>query len=178
MWLHPEINISEVKNRINRIKEIVSWPKVTKPQKIEPIEFDMLRADSLAMRQIDAMGNHPFLYRYGCVMPDAHGGYGMPIGGVLPTEGVVIPNSVGVDINCGMAFMELNLKATNLDRKTLISIVENIRKRVPVGYNIHPEPQESEFLDEYYDPTLFFNKKDRRPVTKDQASRSIGTFGS
>ena len=39
----------------------------------------------------------------GALMPDAHVGYGLPIGGVLATDGVVIPNAVGVDIGCGMA---------------------------------------------------------------------------
>ena len=35
-------------------------------------------------------------------MPDAHVGYGLPIGGVLATENVVIPYAVGVDIACRM----------------------------------------------------------------------------
>ena len=33
-------------------------------------------------------------------MPDAHAGKGMPIGGVLATNGVIVPNAVGVDIGC------------------------------------------------------------------------------
>lgn len=38
----------------------------------------------------------------GALMPDAHIGYGLPIGGVLATENVVIPYAVGVDIACRM----------------------------------------------------------------------------
>jgi tRNA-splicing ligase RtcB len=38
----------------------------------------------------------------GALMPDAHLGYGLPVGGVLATEGAVIPWAVGVDIGCGM----------------------------------------------------------------------------
>ena len=38
----------------------------------------------------------------GALMPDAHVGYGLPIGGVLATVGAVIPYSVGVDIGCSM----------------------------------------------------------------------------
>jgi len=38
----------------------------------------------------------------GALMPDAHVGYGLPIGGVLATEGAVIPYAVGVDIACRM----------------------------------------------------------------------------
>jgi len=36
------------------------------------------------------------------VMPDAHKGYGMPIGCMLATDGAVVPYAVGVDIGCGM----------------------------------------------------------------------------
>ena len=38
----------------------------------------------------------------GAVMPDAHQGYGLPIGGVLATDNVIIPYAVGVDIGCRM----------------------------------------------------------------------------
>src|SRR6202167_4148282 len=39
----------------------------------------------------------------GALMPDAHAGYGLPIGGVLATDNAVIPFAVGVDIGCRMA---------------------------------------------------------------------------
>lgn len=39
----------------------------------------------------------------GALMPDAHMGYGLPVGGVLATQGAVIPYAVGVDIGCRMA---------------------------------------------------------------------------
>ena len=42
-------------------------------------------------------------------MPDTHEGYGMPIGGVLASRGVIIPNAVGVDIGCGMCAVKTNI---------------------------------------------------------------------
>ncbi len=39
----------------------------------------------------------------GALMPDAHQGYGLPIGGVLATKNAIIPYGVGVDIGCRMA---------------------------------------------------------------------------
>jgi len=45
----------------------------------------------------------------GALMPDAHVGYGLPIGGVLATEGAVIPYAVGVDIACRMKLSVLDL---------------------------------------------------------------------
>lgn len=44
----------------------------------------------------------------GALMPDAHGGYGLPIGGVLATDNAVIPYAVGVDIGCRMALTIFN----------------------------------------------------------------------
>lgn len=45
----------------------------------------------------------------GALMPDAHHGYGLPIGGVLATEGCVIPYAVGMDIACRMRLTVLDL---------------------------------------------------------------------
>lgn len=45
----------------------------------------------------------------GALMPDAHVGYGLPIGGVLATRGAVIPYAVGVDIACRMKMTVLDL---------------------------------------------------------------------
>ncbi len=51
----------------------------------------------------------------GALMPDAHSGYGLPIGGVLVTENAVIPYGVGVDIGCRMC-----LSIFDLDPKDLV----------------------------------------------------------
>lgn len=51
----------------------------------------------------------------GALMPDAHRGYGLPIGGVLETEGTVIPYAVGVDIACRMKLSVLDVDPDELD---------------------------------------------------------------
>ena len=53
----------------------------------------------------------------GALMPDAHQGYGLPIGGVLATEDTVIPYGVGVDIACRMKLTVLDLPSTMLDER-------------------------------------------------------------
>src|SRR5712672_2825013 len=52
----------------------------------------------------------------GALMPDAHIGYGLPIGGVLATENTVIPYAVGVDIACRMKMTVLDVPARELER--------------------------------------------------------------
>ena len=49
-------------------------------------------------------------------MPDAHSGYGLPIGGVLATENAVIPYAVGVDIACRMRLSVFDIPAKDLKR--------------------------------------------------------------
>jgi tRNA-splicing ligase RtcB (3'-phosphate/5'-hydroxy nucleic acid ligase) len=51
----------------------------------------------------------------GALMPDAHPGYGLPIGGVLATRSEVIPYAVGMDIGCRMALSILDLPASYID---------------------------------------------------------------
>ena len=53
----------------------------------------------------------------GALMPDAHVGYGLPIGGVLATENAVIPYAVGVDIACRMKLTVLDLPLDALDER-------------------------------------------------------------
>src|SRR5689334_11508533 len=62
----------------------------------------------------------------GALMPDAHVGYGLPIGGVLATHDAVIPYAVGVDIACRMKMTVLDLPLTAIDdeRARLTSAIE------------------------------------------------------
>ena len=62
----------------------------------------------------------------GALMPDAHVGYGLPIGGVLATEGAVVPYAVGVDIACRMMLTIFDLPPERLakDRERFENILE------------------------------------------------------
>jgi tRNA-splicing ligase RtcB len=57
--------------------------------------------DSTALEQMEGAARLPIALA-GSLMPDAHKGYGLPIGGVLATENAVVPYAVGVDIACRM----------------------------------------------------------------------------
>src|SRR5206468_10960700 len=62
----------------------------------------------------------------GALMPDAHQGYGLPIGGVLATKNAVIPYAVGVDIACRMMMTVFDLPPERLakDRERFRTIIE------------------------------------------------------
>jgi tRNA-splicing ligase RtcB (3'-phosphate/5'-hydroxy nucleic acid ligase) len=53
----------------------------------------------------------------GALMPDAHVGYGLPIGGVLATDNAVVPYAVGVDIACRMKMTVLDLPLSDLEHR-------------------------------------------------------------
>lgn len=52
----------------------------------------------------------------GALMPDAHSGYGLPIGGVLAARNAVIPYAVGVDIACRMKMSVLDMAADTIEK--------------------------------------------------------------
>ncbi len=66
------------------------------------------------------------------LMPDAHSGFGPPIGTVIPTLGAIIPYAIGVDIGCGMIATETDLTASDLP-DSLHSLMPLIEQRIPAG---------------------------------------------
>ena len=85
----------------------------------------------------------PFLHKWVCLMPDTHTGKGMPIGGVIAAKNVIIPNAVGVDIGCGMAYVGTNIRTEEIkDIQTgngnlIQGIIGDILRNVPVGFAHH-----------------------------------------
>ena len=71
-------------------------------------------AESGALMQMRNALRIPSAIR-GALMPDAHQGYGLPIGGVLETAGTIIPYAVGVDIACRMKLSVLDLDPSVLE---------------------------------------------------------------
>ncbi len=65
-----------------------------------PIKAWLTEIDAATLEQTYNLARLPFAVHHVALMPDAHLGYGMPIGGVLAADGVVVPNAVGVDIGC------------------------------------------------------------------------------
>ncbi len=108
----------------------------------------------------------------GALMPDAHQGYGLPIGGVLATDGAVIPYAVGVDIACRMKMSVLDLPPRVLDgeRERLRRVLEQ-ETRFGVGASFRKR-REHAVMDSDWSVS---------PVTwraRDKAWAQLGTSGS
>ncbi len=108
----------------------------------------------------------------GALMPDAHVGYGLPIGGVLATENAVIPYAVGVDIACRMKMTVLDIPVRDLENKQdrLTRAIE-AETRFGVGASFR-ERRQHDVLDADWSIS---------PITKqnkDKAWSQLGTSGS
>ena len=66
--------------------------------------------------------------------PDAHAGYGAPVGCVLVSPTHIYPGPVGVDIKCSMSLLSLDLPADAVaDRGTRRALIDAICERTPTG---------------------------------------------
>ena len=119
------------------MKKVISTEK-------KPIKLWLDDLEAGALEQAKHLANLPFAFRHIALMPDAHQGYGMPIGAVLATEDVVIPNSVGVDIGCGMCAVQTSQQEINQD--TLKKIMGMVRKSIPLGFKHHKTAQDESFM--------------------------------
>ncbi|MBR6284145.1 MAG: RtcB family protein [Muribaculaceae bacterium] len=85
-----------------------------RPEPLSYATYGSAGIDTLARQQMTMAMRLP-VSAAGALMPDGHAGYGLPIGGVLATEGVVIPYAVGVDIGCRMQLTVLDAPAQFID---------------------------------------------------------------
>ncbi len=108
----------------------------------------------------------------GALMPDAHVGYGLPIGGVLATENAVIPYAVGVDIACRMRLTVYDRKANTIagQRDRLANILES-ETRFGMGCEFNPRRDHDVMDDDW-------SVSDITSQLRDKAWKQLGTSGS
>lgn len=104
-----------------------------------PIYIWAEEVDEQTLRQSRNIANLPITFHHVAIMPDAHMGFGMPIGGVLATIDGIVPNAVGVDIGCGMYAVRLNSNIEEITQDQLKIIVNRIRQHIPLGFEHHKD---------------------------------------
>jgi tRNA-splicing ligase RtcB len=88
-----------------------------------------------ALDQIVLISKMPFV-EHCSLMPDAHQGMQMPIGGVVACNGVVVPNFVGVDIGCGMIAVKTSLTKDQFsDEAMKVRLHHSVCRGVPMGFS-------------------------------------------
>lgn len=128
--------------------------------------------EDVACRQMDLAMRLP-VTAGGALMPDAHGGFGLPIGGVLATEGVVVPYAVGMDIGCRMSLSIFDVNEKYLQRYAY-QLERALREYTHFGMEGNvPYKAEHEILDrpEFGYTSLLRNLRGK-------AARQLGSSGS
>lgn len=141
----------------------------------EPVPFRVYGDGMIekgAMEQMRTAARLPVSVR-GAIMPDGHAGYGLPIGGVLATEGAIIPYGVGVDIGCRMALTIYEASDNYIDRH-VSNLKQHLETHTKFGMReVHDTPSESPVLDRSEFEAIPFLRR-----LKDKAHKQLGTSGS
>lgn len=141
------------------MKQVITTEKL-------PIKLWLDDIEEGALNQAKNLANLPFVFKHIAIMSDCHVGYGMPIGGVMATRGVVSPNCVGVDIGCGC----LAVKTSLTEIANLKEVIEKIKQVIPVGFNKHSEQQDITHMPILGDLPIILTQLEN-------AAKSIGTLG-
>ena len=173
-----------------RIRQVVADPRLF----VGDSDFDALAKDLL--QEVDEATAAPITYKTwgtniddgafrqmedacqipsavgAALMPDAHIGYGLPIGGVLGLENAVVPYAVGVDIACRMKMSVLDMPVTSL-KKNFDRYRHALETGTVFGVGAkHERPQEHAVLDADWTVSRITRQ------SKDRARRQLGTSGS
>ncbi len=137
-----------------------------------PIRMWLADLEAGALEQARNLANLPFARSHVALMPDCHQGFGMPIGGVVALDNVIIPNAVGVDIGCGMCAVKTTL--THVSTPALKAVMSDIRNVTPLGFKHHSKPQDTALMPQQeVDP-------EHMPVVAreyEKARYQVGTLG-
>ncbi|GBE20175.1 MAG TPA: RtcB family protein [Candidatus Pacearchaeota archaeon] len=125
----------EIKKISDNIYEMPKSGKMNVPAKIFVSEnmIKNIKGDK-ALQQIKNVAMMPGILKASMVMPDAHQGYGFPIGGVAAFDiekGVISPGGVGYDINCSVRLLRTNLTLKDIKNKK--EIIHSLFRSIPSG---------------------------------------------
>ena len=131
--------------------------------------------DEQTLAQARRTARLPIIEGYVALMPDAHLGIGATVGSVIPTQDVIIPAAVGVDIGCGVIAVETDVRAEQLP-DNLNPLLRQIERRIPAGVGHGHDTRTDAAVNWFRD---HHPKRWRRePFTPAQEKRAIEQFGT
>lgn len=98
------------------------------------ILFNDIKKDK-TLEQVKNVAQLPGIVEKSIAMPDAHQGYGFPVGGVAAFDmekGIISPGGIGYDINCGVRLLKTGLKEKEFLKKR-DNILSELYKKIPSG---------------------------------------------
>ena len=147
--------------------------------------------DDNCREQAEAISRVPVVRGHLALMPDAHFGFGPPVGSALVTERAVMPYAVGVDIGCGMIAVRTDLPRDRFSEADSRQVLGQIRDLIPSGVgksHRSPLPQAARFFHEHGGPPSLQGDSplrtkqgllvDQRTSLTDRARIQFGTLGS
>ena len=105
-----------------------------------PIKSWAIDLEFGAREQMVNVSRLPFIMGHVALMPDAHQGYGMPVGGVFMAESAVVPYAIGVDIGCGVSLIETGWPA-DLTPDDIGRFLHQVSRDIPCGNGPHAQHQ-------------------------------------
>ena len=108
------------------------------PVRIFASENLLEHMEQIVFDQITNVACLPGIIKNAIAMPDAHSGYGSPVGAVAafdPNDGVISPGVIGFDINCGMRLLSTNLNYKEV-RPKIKQLVNELFETVPAGVGV------------------------------------------
>jgi tRNA-splicing ligase RtcB len=87
------------------------------------------------LTQLRNAAHLPGIHKYAIALPDAHQGYGFPVGGVAALDaehGVISPGAIGYDVNCGVRLCKTNLEYNSIKGKEQL-LVDTLFSQIPTG---------------------------------------------
>lgn len=129
--------------------------------------------EDTAKEQIENIADQPYT-KHCALMPDAHAGMSMPIGGVVACDNVVVPNFVGVDIGCGMGALVTSLHRKDLDDQDVRDkTLHSFSRSIPVGFSHNTDKRRKELARQYESQFKYIVSKTK---VEDDDHNPIGDF--
>jgi tRNA-splicing ligase RtcB (3'-phosphate/5'-hydroxy nucleic acid ligase) len=152
------------------LMRIVPGPRPLNTAAMDYTVFGSAAIEDGALQQMETAMKLPVTVA-GALMPDAHQGYGLPIGGVLATRNSVIPYGVGVDIGCRMCMTLYDIPISTLTQRK-----DELKKilvgNTKFGFNTFKNPKDHPIIDN----PAFSEIKVVRDL-KDKAWQQLGSSG-
>lgn len=159
------------------------FPIVLNTDNVPVYLFSSQQVEEAALDQLKSLAGSVIPVGFVSAMPDVHLGAGATIGSVFASEKYVSPNSVGVDIGCGMiAIPLLDLHKDDLTDSLKQNIHKKIREAIPTGFNQHKDPLENaertiRAINKEINPTKWLQDNLLSNAALDKTLCQLGTLG-